>query len=225
MSEEKRLAVKEKDEMREQLGMISSNMRRLESDYERSTSRIQGFQAENQSLKDMNEQLKDLLRTHNEENRKLRADFEERENELKGKIGELSRALILNEKKLVERVIEGIDSKHQVFHGNRFEFDVMGKMDKEYEDLQKNRMKITEEIKNKSDFLNPQMERNVTKNEESRLSENKANLKIPPSQSSGLRGSAGGVERNSGIRQAKKFETGFGREVGVDYLGGEAELS
>ncbi len=87
----------------------------------------------------MNEQLKDLLKTYNLETKKLREDFELREQEMKAKVGDLSRALILQEKKLIERMIEGLDSKHQMYNADRFEFDVLAKMDDEFEDLKRKR--------------------------------------------------------------------------------------
>ena len=131
-------------------------MRRLESDYEKNYAKIQVRSAEqallgeNQSLKDMNEQLKDLLQTYNLETKKLRADFEQRELEMKAKVAELSRALILQEKKLVERVIEGLDSKHQMYNADRFEFDVLGKMDEEFDDLKRKRQQIETDFSKKA---------------------------------------------------------------------------
>jgi hypothetical protein len=98
----------------------------------------------------MNEQLKDLLKTYNLETKKLRDDFEQREQEAKAKVAELSRALILQEKKLIERMIEGLDSKHQMFNADRFEFDVLGKMDEEFDDMKKKRQQLETDFAKKA---------------------------------------------------------------------------
>jgi hypothetical protein len=65
-----------------------------------------------QNQKELNSQLKDMLNTMNGESRKIREESERRETELRGKINELSKALILQEKKMVDKVIESIDNKH-----------------------------------------------------------------------------------------------------------------
>jgi|JFJP01.1.fsa_nt_gi hypothetical protein len=98
----------------------------------------------------MNDQLKDLLKTYNLETKKLRDDFEHREQEMKAKVAELSRTLILQEKKLIERMIEGLDSKHQMYNADRFEFDVLGKMDQEFDDMKHKRKQLETDFAKKA---------------------------------------------------------------------------
>lgn len=97
-------------------------------------------------MKDMNNQLRDLLATYNAESKKLRDDYERREIDYQTKIAELNKALILQEKKMVDKVIESIEMKHQSYHGKGAEFDYMNKMDEEYEKLRNKRKDITKTL-------------------------------------------------------------------------------
>ena len=95
-------------------------------------------------MKDLNSQLRDLLSTYNHESKKLREDFERRELEYQNKISELNKALILQEKKMVDKVIESIEMKHQSYNQKNVEFDFMAKMDEEYDKLKSKRKEISE---------------------------------------------------------------------------------
>lgn len=122
-------------------------MRRIDADYERLNTKYQGLLSDNQNLKELNSQLKELLATYNNEAKKLREDFERRELDYQTKVAELNKALILQEKKMVDKVIEGIDMKHQSYHNKHVEFDFMAKMDEEYEKLRHKRREINDKLK------------------------------------------------------------------------------
>lgn len=102
--------------------------------------------AENQNLKDLNNQLRDLLSTYNAESKKLREDFERRELDYQNKVAELNKALILQEKKMVDKVIESIEMKHQSYHGRGTEFEYMNRMDEEFDKLKNKRKEITKNL-------------------------------------------------------------------------------
>lgn len=135
--------------MRDQLSIATTNMRRIDADYERLNTKYQGSLADNQNLKDLNSQLKELLATYNNEAKKLREDFERRELDYQGKIAELNKALILQEKKMVDKVIESIDMKYQTYHNKDAEFDFVAKMDEEYDKLRNKRKEISGKLQDK----------------------------------------------------------------------------
>lgn len=100
----------------------------------------------------MNNQLRDLLETYNTESKKLRDNYEKREVEYQTKISELNKLLILQEKKMVDKVIESIEMKHQAYHGKGVEFDYMNKMDEEYEKLRNKRKDIASKLSEKDEY-------------------------------------------------------------------------
>lgn len=102
--------------------------------------------AENDNMKEINQQLKDLLGTMNSETRKSREEFALREEEYKAKIAELSRALILQEKKMIDKVIEGIDIKHQTFNQRGIDDDVMARIQEESSKMRSKRREIMEQL-------------------------------------------------------------------------------
>lgn len=155
MTEEKRLTVKDRDEIRDQLTLVTTNMKRMDAEFERLNTKYQAAMADTQNLKDLNSQLKDLLATYNNEAKKLREDFERREMDYQNKIAELNKALILQEKKMVDKVIESIDMKHQSYHNKNVEFDYMAKMDEEYDKLRQKRKEISEKLKDKDPIQTP----------------------------------------------------------------------
>lgn len=150
MTEEKRLTVKDRDEIRDQLTLVTTNMKRMDAEFERLNTKYQAAMADTQNLKDLNSQLKDLLATYNNEAKKLREDFERREMDYQNKIAELNKALILQEKKMVDKVIESIDMKHQSYHNKNVEFDYMAKMDEEYDKLRQKERKFPKNSKIKT---------------------------------------------------------------------------
>lgn len=128
------------------MNIATANMKRIDADYDRLNTKYQGVLADNQNLKDLNVQLKELLATYNNEAKKLREDFERRELDYQNKVAELNKALILQEKKMVDKVIESIDMKHQSYHQKNVEFDYMAKMDEEYEKLRHKRKEISDKL-------------------------------------------------------------------------------
>lgn len=135
--------------------MATTNMKRIDADYDRLNTKYQGTMVDNQNLKDLNTQHKELLATYNNEAKKLRDDFQRREIEYQNKVAELNKALILQEKKMVDKVIESIDMKHQSYHNKHVEFDYMAKMDEEYDKLKQKRKEITEKLKDQDLIVAP----------------------------------------------------------------------
>ncbi len=101
---------------------------------------------ENDQLRDLNQQLKELLETYNNETKRLRLDFEHREAQFKAREADLKTALVAQEKKMVEKVLEGIEYKQQGYTNPGFDF--VGKMDKDFEELRQKRREIAEQINN-----------------------------------------------------------------------------
>lgn len=97
-------------------------------------------------MREINQQLKDLISTMNSETRKSREEFALREEEHKAKIAELSRALILQEKKMIDKVIEGIDIKHQTFNQRGIEDEMMARIQEESNKMRGKRREILEQL-------------------------------------------------------------------------------
>lgn len=107
---------------------------------------------ENQQLRDINEQLKDLLSTYNNETRKMREDYERKDAEFRNREAELKRALVAQEKKMVDKVMESIDYRQQGYN-KASDFDVVGKMSKEFDLLRQKREEIAAQLGADTDKL------------------------------------------------------------------------
>lgn len=90
--------------------------------------------------------MRDLLNTYNNEGKKLRVDFERREEEYERKIADLNKALLLQEKKMVDKVIESIDFKHNAYLGRAEQSEFLGRLDKDFEAIRNKRREIQEQI-------------------------------------------------------------------------------
>ena len=108
---------------------------------------------ENQQLKDMNQQLRELTDTYNNESRSRRIDFDKREAEFREREAELKKALIAQEKKTVDKVLESIEYRHQGFT-KQAEFDLCGKMSQELDKFQNKKKELENNpIVNRADLL------------------------------------------------------------------------
>jgi hypothetical protein len=99
--------------------------------------------------------LRDLLNTYNNEGKKLRADFDRREEEYEKKIAELNKALLLQEKRMVDKVIESIDFKHNAYLGRAEESEFIGRLDRDFEAMRVKRKEIQEKME-KDDKKQPE---------------------------------------------------------------------
>lgn len=105
---------------------------------------IQSLITENENSKDMNNQLKDLLKTYTDEINRQKSDFNYKEDDLHRQIKDLRMALANQERKMIDNVIEGIDMKHQQF--NHQSDDWMAQMDREVDRMKDNRKKLQQAL-------------------------------------------------------------------------------
>lgn len=102
----------------------------------------------------MNGQLRDLLNTYNNESKKLRNDYEKKEEDYERKIAELNKALLLQEKRMVDKVIESIDFKHNAYLGRAAESEFIGRLDKDFEAMRQKRKEMHQQME-KEDLRAP----------------------------------------------------------------------
>ena len=95
-----------------------------------------------------------MLNTYNNESKKLRSDYEKKEEDYERKIAELNKALLLQEKRMVDKVIESIDFKHNAYLGRAAESEFIGRLDKDFEAMRQKRKEIHQQME-KEDLRPP----------------------------------------------------------------------